>query len=70
MDYPIINLINMKTTKIYFTYMLDHLACIIHKAIKREHQIKSYNRAKKDKLIDEINSQWKELKAPISKFSL
>nr|WP_299201313.1 GIY-YIG nuclease family protein [uncultured Brumimicrobium sp.] len=39
-----------------FTYVKD--------AIKREKQIKSYNRSKKNNLIENSNTDWKELKPP------
>ena len=37
-------------------------------AIIREKQMKSYNRSKKNKLIDDVNPQWREIKAPINNF--
>ena len=35
-------------------------------AISREKQMKSYSRSKKNKLIDEVNPQWREIKPPIN----
>jgi putative endonuclease len=40
----------------------------IDEAIKREQQIKSYNRSKKNKLINKVNPQWRELEAPLNNF--
>ena len=37
----------------------------VHDAIKREKQLKGYIRLKKNKLIDDQNPEWNELKAPI-----
>jgi putative endonuclease len=41
---------------VYFEYF--HF---IEEAIEREKQIKSFNRSKKEKLINDLNPEWKEL---------
>ena len=54
-------------------YNIDKLVYFEHfpfieEAISREQQIKSWRRAKKDKLINEFNPEWKDLYPEIEKW--